>query len=64
MGLGEEEQEVIYKEYYSLYIDGIRNEDYFNKSKDLMESLESLQIKGEAHYKRLKLNYDYNISQQ
>ncbi len=61
MGLGEEEQEVIYKEYYSLYIDGIRNEDYFNKSKDLMESLESLQIKGEAHYKRLKLNYDYNL---
>lgn len=61
MGIGEEEQEVIYKEYYSLYIDGIRNENYFNKSKDLMESLESLQIKGEAHYKRLKLTYDYDL---
>ena len=61
MGIGEEEQEVIYKEYYSLYLDGIRNEDYFKETKDLMESLESLQIKGEAHYKRVKLNYDYNL---
>ena len=61
MGIGEEEPEVIYNEFYTLYIDGIRNEDYFSKSNNLIDSMEALQIKGEAHYKRLKLNYDYNL---
>ena len=61
MGIGEDEPEVIYNEFYTLYIDGIRNEDYFSRSNNLIDSMEALQIKGEAHYKRLKLNYDYNL---
>lgn len=59
MGIGEEKKDVIYKQYYSLYIDGIRNEDYYRASNEFMDSLESLQIKGEAHYNRFKLTYDY-----
>lgn len=61
MGIGEKEPEVIYNQYYTLYIDGIRNEDYYNSSKNIIDSLEALQIKGEFHYKRFKLNYDYNL---
>lgn len=59
MGIGEDEKDVIYKEYYSFYLDTIRNEDYFKASGDLIESMKYVQLKAEAHYKRLRLTYDF-----
>lgn len=60
MGLGTEQEEVIYKQYYSLTVDGTRNEDYFNASNDFVASLESLDVTLEAHYKRFKLKYVFD----
>lgn len=57
MGLGEEKEEVIYNQYYSIYVNGTRNEDYFKASNNLFDSMESLDITLEAHYKRFKLKY-------
>ena len=56
----EEEEEVIYKKYYSLTVDGIRNEDYYKASNNFMDSLESLDISLEAHYNRFKLKYTFD----
>ena len=60
MGIGEEEEEVIYKQYYALTVDGIRNEHYYRASNNFMDSLESLDISLEAHYNRFKLKYTFD----
>jgi len=60
MGIGEEKEDVIYKQYYTLTLDGTRNEDYFKASNDFVDSLENLDVSLEADYKRFKLTYTFD----
>ncbi len=60
MGLGDEDDDVIYKRYFTIYSEVITNEEYLKLSNDFGKSIKDYQIRGELHYDRLKLTYKYD----
>jgi|GEM_PF-4409719 len=61
LGLGDDsEDNVIYKRYYSLYLEATTNEKYLKYSSDFMKSVKYYQIRGEFHYNSFRFDYRYD----